>query len=328
MLLRITEGMTEGPVRKCLVKPSAWQEAERPSWATMLAPVAPALHLLAGLFVPPHIEWHEAVDYYLDQCSAYIPTPVRIGARGTAATPTVAMPTAPIRNTAPTHTQGLQDAWPTLAAIYNMEHETSPRRIHDTIKLGKIYGPAKFKVTITSFHRPLEAQAPKPQAGLLHRNNLNWLDSGFTRQPCTACRRCEYSDHAVAERTEVKHPRDCAAICMKRLLCEGFCWQQDHKACIFNSVDSRPVPLSSEEGRALAKVDPRYYGQRVAPFRTCYMVRGTTQLIRARKSKWLAGNIWIRDEFCYRIPAPWVPVLGAGVPTKTRLKARFCNKDV
>ena len=33
------------------------------------------------------------------------------------------------------------------------------------------------------------------------------------------------------------------------------------------------------------------------------------------KSKW--RNIWIRDVFCYRIPAPLVP----GVPTKTRLES-------
>ena len=33
------------------------------------------------------------------------------------------------------------------------------------------------------------------------------------------------------------------------------------------------------------------------------------------KSKW--RTIWIRDAFCYRIPAPWV----LGVPTKTRLKS-------
>ena len=40
------------------------------------------------------------------------------------------------------------------------------------------------------------------------------------------------------------------------------------------------------------------------------------------KSKWRI--IWIRDVFCYRIPAHLVP----GVPTKPRLESRCCNIEV
>ena len=42
--------------------------------------------------------------------------------------------------------------------------------------------------------------------------------------------------------------------------------------------------------------------------------------ITHHKSKWC--NIWIRDVFCYRIPARWVPE----APPKTRLEPRFCNE--
>ena len=44
--------------------------------------------------------------------------------------------------------------------------------------------------------------------------------------------------------------------------------------------------------------------------------RRCCQSITHYKSKW-RSNIWIRDVFCYRIPAPLVP----GVPTKTRLES-------
>ena len=44
-------------------------------------------------------------------------------------------------------------------------------------------------------------------------------------------------------------------------------------------------------------------------------IRITGQSVTNYKSKW--RNIWIRDVFCYRIPAPLV----LGVPTKTRLES-------
>ena len=103
---------------------------------------------------------------------------------------------------------------------------------------------------------------------------------------------------------QVSNPSECATACLKAQGCEGFCYQHDHERCIFNSVASRPFgPADSTTAKHLALVDPRYWGQRIAPMRSCYMV----SIIRNRQSSFDETR---QDPAAARILAKqWIPIL-------------------